>query len=87
MGKLHCKAVVDTLSRQCRDNREIRDCRHAIPALSTENSLFLEVKTPLVATVATVAILKVRQSTAIDHLRQQLYWTDIGLNTPTVQFE
>ena len=24
------RAVVDTLSRQCRDNREIRDCRHAI---------------------------------------------------------
>ena len=25
---LAIRAVVDTLSRQCRDNREFRDCRH-----------------------------------------------------------
>ncbi len=32
------RAVVDSLSWQCHDNREFRDCRHAIPPLSTENS-------------------------------------------------
>ncbi len=30
------RAVVDALSRQCRDNRDFRDCRHTIFAVSTE---------------------------------------------------
>ena len=32
------RAVVDTLSRQCRDNREFLDCRHAFLTLSTEKA-------------------------------------------------
>ena len=37
MGGQNGRAVVDTLSRQCRDNRDFRDCRQAITAVSTEN--------------------------------------------------
>ena len=69
------RAVVDSLSRQCRDNRKFFDCRHANPTLSTENSVLshgvdsVEALTPLVATVATC---EVRQSTDKCQLRQQL---------------
>ncbi len=36
MSRVAIRAVVDTLSRQCRDNRDFRDCRHTILAVSTE---------------------------------------------------
>ncbi len=32
--------VVELLSTPCRENRDFRDCRHTIPAVSTENRVF-----------------------------------------------
>ncbi len=48
------RAVVDTVSRQCRDIREFRDCRHAIFTLSTVNSVLGAENCSPVATVAIV---------------------------------
>ncbi len=53
---VYTRAVVDTLSRQCRDNRDFRDCRQATIAMSTENWTYTNTEVASVKLVYTTLV-------------------------------